>query len=100
MAKYININGTTTTTLLSSTDKQYTGNIKSINISNNSSSNDASISLYLDEEATDDDYYYFKTVDLPKGSSLILDTGLSFDINNYALKFTNTGSNDLSIIIK
>lgn len=100
MAKYINIGTETTTTLLSSDDKQYTGNIKSINISNNHASTDASISLYLDDNANTDDYYYFKTVTLPKGSSLILDTGLSFDINNYALKFTNTGSGDLSIIIK
>tara|TARA_E500000305_G_scaffold15101_1_gene10777 strand:+ start:1902 stop:2204 length:303 start_codon:yes stop_codon:yes gene_type:complete len=100
MAKYIKITSTTTTTLLSSSDKQYTGNIKSINISNNHVSTDASISLYLDDNTTDDDYYYFKTVILPKGTSLFLDDGLSFDISSYALKFTNTGSDDLSIIIK
>tara|TARA_R100000951_G_scaffold63062_1_gene52850 strand:- start:403 stop:702 length:300 start_codon:yes stop_codon:yes gene_type:complete len=99
MAKYINIVSETTTTLLSSTDKQYTGNIKSINISNNAS-HDASISLYLYDNAADSNYYYFKTVNLPKATSLFLDDGLSFDISNYSLKFTNAGSDDLSIIIK
>ena len=98
--KYININSTTTTTLLSSADKQQTGNINSINISNNHSASHATISLYLDDQGGSDDYYFFKTVNLPKGASLFLNEGLSFNINKYALKFTNADSNDISIIIK
>ena len=98
--KYINISSTTTTTLLSSADKQQTGKIKSINISNNHSTSHATISLYLENNSTSDDYYFFKTVNLPKGSAMFLDEGLSFNINNYSLKFINADSNDISIIIK
>lgn len=86
--------------MLSSADKQQTGSINSINISNNHSTSHATISLYLENNSTSDDYYFFKTVNLPKGASLFLNEGLSFDINNYALKFTNADSNDISIIIK
>ena len=99
--KYVNItNAPTTTTLLSNADKQQTGKIKSINISNNHSTSHATISLYLDSNSTSDDYYFFKTVNLPKGASLFLNEGLSFSIDRYALKFTNADSNDISIIIK
>lgn len=99
--KYVNITSTPTTTiLLSNADKQQTGKIKSINISNNHNTSHATISLYLDSNSTNDDYYFFKTLNLPKGTSLFLNEGLSFDINNYALKFTNADSDDISIIIK
>tara|TARA_R100000278_G_scaffold58085_2_gene47710 strand:+ start:1040 stop:1348 length:309 start_codon:yes stop_codon:yes gene_type:complete len=99
--KYVNITSApTTTTLLSNADKQQTGKIKSINISNNRGNTHATISLYLDSNSTSDDYYFFKNVFLPPGTSLFLNEGLSFDINNYALKFTNADSNDISIIIK
>ena len=98
--KYVNITSTTTTTLLSNTDKQQTGKIKSINISNNHNTSHATISLFLDSNSTSDDYYFFKTLNLPKGTSLFLNEGLSFNIERYALKFTNADSNDISIIIK
>jgi len=98
--KYVNITSTTTTTLLSNADKQQTGKIKSINISNNHNTSHATISLFLDSNSTNDDYYFFKTLNLPKGTSLFLNEGLSFNIERYALKFTNADSNDISIIIK
>lgn len=98
--KYINVTTPTTTVLLSTADKQQTGRINSINISNNHSTSHATISLFLDSNTTNDDYYFFKTLNLPKGTSIFLDKGLSFDINSYALKFTHTDSNDISIIIK
>ena len=98
--KYVNITSTTTTTLLSNADKQQTGKIKSINISNNHNTSHATISLYLDSNSTDDDFYFFKTLNLPKSTSLFLNEGLSFNIERYALKFTNADSNDISIIIK
>ena len=98
--KYVNINSTATTILLSSSDKQQTGNINSINISNNHASSHATISLYLENNTTSDTYYVFKTVNLPKGVSMFLDKGLSFDISKYSLKFINADSDDISIIIK
>lgn len=100
MAKYVNISSTTTTTLLSSTTKQGSGDIKSIQISNNHTSTTATVSLLIRNESTSTDYYFFKTLDIPSGVSLFFDELTSFDISKYSLKLDNAGSNDLSVIIK
>lgn len=100
MATYINISATTTTTLLQASSKQATGNISKINISNNHASTDATVSLFLDLVSGTGDFYLFKTLVIPSGVSLVVDDNLAFDIKKYSLKLTNSGSDDLSIIIK
>ena len=97
-AKYIKVSASPET-LLSSSDKQHNGNIKSINISG-ATSTGALVGLYLDPvSTTEDDIYIIKDVLVPQGASLFLDKGLSFDISKYSLKITTTVTG-LSIIIK
>ena len=100
MAKYVNITSATTTTLLQASDKQATGNISKINISNNHATTVATVSLFLDLVSGSGDFYFFKSVVIPIGVSLVFDDKPSFNIDNYSLKLTNAGSDDLSIIIK
>lgn len=100
MAKYVNITSATTTTLLQTSDKQATGNISKINISNNHATTVATVSLFLDLVSGSGDFYFFKTVAIPSGVSLVVDDNLAFDIKKYSLKLTNAGSDNLSIIIK
>ena len=96
--KYVNINSTTTE-LLASTDKQQTGTIKSINIANTNANTASVINLYLDDLNSANDYYFFKNLNLPAGSSLFLDKGLSFDISKYTLKLEASGTTNLTVII-
>jgi len=99
MAKYVNITSATTTTLLQKSDTQHSGNITSIIISNNDNAA-ATVSLFLDLVSGTGDFYFFKSVVIPIGVSLVFDDKPSFNIDNYSLKLTNAGSDDLSIIIK
>ena len=96
--KYINISSGTTE-LLASTMRQTNGNVKSINIANTNAVTASVISLYLDDTSANNDYYFFKNVNLPAGSSLFLDKDLSFDISKYTLKLTASGTNNLTVII-
>jgi hypothetical protein len=98
--KYVNIGSATTTVLLSSSTKQGVGEVGSIQISNNHAADPAVVSLLIRNESTSTDYYFFKTVTIPKGVSLFFDEIPSFDISKYSLKLVHTGSNDLSVIIK
>ena len=96
--KYINISNTDTE-LLASTMKQTDGNVSSINIANTNAATASIIDLYLDDVSANNDYYFFKNVNLPAGASLFLDKDLSFDISKYTLKLKATGTNNLTVII-
>ncbi len=96
--KYINISNATTE-LLASTMKQTDGNVKSINIANTNAATASSIDLYLDDVNANNNYYFFKNVNLPAGASLFLDKDLSFDISKYTLKLQATGTTNLTVII-
>ena len=97
--KYINISSANTD-LLTNTMKQETGDINSINIANTNASTAAVIDLYLEDiDNTNNDYYFFKNLNLPSGASLLLDKGLSFNISKYSLKLHATGTTNLTVII-
>lgn len=96
--KYINISNATTE-LLASTMKQTDGNVKSINIANTHNNTASYIDLYLDDINANNNYYFFKNVNLPPGVSLFLDKDLSFDISKYTLKLQATGTTNLTVII-
>ena len=97
MAKYINVTSTSTTLLTKNT--QYTGNISSVHVSNNSSS-DVEIKLSLYDGVKTEHFYFVKNLVIPTGVSLLLDDNLSFNISKYDLVITTTASPDLTIIIK
>ena len=76
------------------------GNIKSISISNQHASTDATLDFYLDDEVgAGNNIYLIKNLKIPAGVAVVLDK-VSFDNNIYSLKFTNSGGAPLSIIIR
>ena len=98
MAKYYNITSETTTTLLAKGGTSSTGNVRSINISNNSV-NQANVSLELYDGSTS--YNICKNIIIPKGATLLLNEGLSFNIIKYHLRIINTGTAPgLTVILK
>lgn len=106
MGKYINI--TTTSEILinkdtTNTQVQYTGNIASISVCNNSAS-EAVVDLKLkahDASVDTDEVYMLNSVKIPSGVTLLLDHDMKFNVNKYKLQFDNTGSNpDVTIIVK
>jgi len=103
MAKYINTSVTQViiTKDVNNSAYQYTGDIKSISLCNNSTGA-AIVSLTLNAyEVNIPDYSVLKDVNIPPGVVLLLDHDISFDVNTYALDFYNSGvSPDVTIVIK
>ena len=89
-----------TDTILIDFDSQK-GNINNIQISNNSSSNAVTISLFLSDGTTANNAYFFKNLVLPVGVALFLNENLGFDDSVLSLILTTAGTSpDVSVIIK
>jgi len=111
MALYKNITSGTTTTLITK-GASASGIIRKITISNNDGHQADNICLFLEDEtaSTSTDagnvkYYFFKDVDIPYGTSLVLNDNLSFDSNLYHLRIVTQNASDggtpsLTVIIK
>lgn len=77
------------------------GNVNSIQISNNSSSNAVTISLFLYDGTTANNAYFFKNLVLPVGVALFLNENLGFDDSVLSLILTTAGTSpDVSVIIR
>ena len=103
MAIYTNITTGTTTTLITK-GGGVRGNISKITISNNDGHQADNVCLYL-EDASANKYYFFKDLDIPYGTSLVVDDNLSFDSNVYHLRIITQNASDggtpsLTVIIK
>ena len=103
MAIYKNITTGTTTTLITK-GKEASGKISKITISNNDGHQADNVCLYL-EDASANKYYFFKDLDIPYGTSLVVDDNLSFDSNVYHLRIITQNASDggtpsLTVIIK
>tara|TARA_R110002020_G_scaffold144896_1_gene318090 strand:- start:1954 stop:2262 length:309 start_codon:yes stop_codon:yes gene_type:complete len=99
--KYVNVTTSPATTVLIAKSRVVDGNISKISIANFSDHADgATVNLFL-QDASANDYYFFKNVNIPKGASLVLDDNLSFDGSTYSLKMLSTGTSPaLTVIIK
>ena len=95
-----NITSATTTTLIDF--DSHRGNISTIQISNNNSSNPVTIDLYLHDGTVSNDAYIIKNVVIPSGVALLLgDSPVSFNTDVLALKITTAGTSpNVSVIIK
>ena len=106
MAIYKNISSGTTTTLI--TKNVGAGGIRKITIANVDGHQADNVCLFLEDEtaSTSTDagnikYYFFKDIDIPYGTSLVLEDNLSFNSSIYTLKLLNAGSAPaLTVIIK
>ena len=111
MAQYTNITTGTTTTLIAKNGND-SSVINKITIANVDGHQADNVCLFLEDEtaSTSTDagnvkYYFVKDVDIPVGTTLVLEDNLGFDKNVYALRIlTNSdsggGAPSLSIIIK
>ena len=102
MAIYENYTNAAAHTVISKENKRtgigYSGDIKKILISNNST-NSATVGAYLDDDSKQ--HYFCKNVVVPSGASLVLEDNLSFDKGIYNLKVINAGTSpDITVIIK
>jgi hypothetical protein len=96
MAIRTNISSATTTTLTPKAKGK--GSIHSIYISNNST-NDATVSVYVDDDTNQ--YYFIKNLTVPNATAVVLDESIPFDSEIYVLKITNTGTSpNLTVILK
>ena len=92
-----NITSATTTTLIDKLDGN--GNIRSIRITNCSSSNAVTVTLYLDDDTNQ--ISYIENLSIPATCSLLLNEDLNFNNNALALKLTTAGTSpDVNVIIK
>ena len=103
MVIYTNITTGTTTTLITKGGGS-SGNIKKITIANVDGHQADNVCLYL-EDASANKFYFFKDLDIPMGTSLVLDDNLSFDKEKFSLKMitqnaSDSGTPSLTIIIK
>ena len=96
MGFYKNITTSTTTTLVDLSNRK--GELSKIIIANQSA-NDATVSVYIDDNTNQ--YYYIKNLVIPTACSFVLEDNVAFDSLVYKLKITNSGgSPSLSIIAK
>jgi len=111
MARYTNITSGTTTTLITK-GANASGYISKITISNNDGHSADNVCLFLEDETASTStnagnikYYFFKDVDIPYGTSLVVDDNLSFDSGSYHLRIVTQNASDggtpsLTVIIK
>ena len=91
-----NVTSATTTTLIEQ-NKQRSGGVEHIQITNNSAS-DAIVSVYLDDGT--DQFYYIKELVMPTATAFVLNENISFSSLTYALKVDNSGAGpDISITV-
>ena len=116
MGLYTNITTGTTTTLIAKESKRtgtgYSSGIEKITIANVDGHQADNVCLFLEDEevststnAGNNKYYFFKDVDIPYGTSLVLDDNLSFDKSRYHLRIVTQNAADggtpsLTVIIK
>ena len=116
MAVYKNIVTGTTTDLISRESKRTgtgaSGYIKKITISNVDSLTADNVCVFIEDaassastDASNNKYYFIKDVDIPPGTTLVLEDNLGFDKNVYALRMITQndsagGTPSLSVIIK
>ena len=110
MAIYKNISSGTTTTLI--TKNVGAGGIRKITIANVDGHQADNVCLFLEDEtaSTSTDagnikYYFFKDIDIPYGTSLVLEDNLSFNESVYHLRMVTQNASDggtpsLTVIIK
>ena len=103
---YHNITGSTGVDIELLTPGDGASNIKSITISNTRASNDATVSLFIQDDpigAATNTFYMLSTVVIPFNSSLLLDNNdmLSFDNgpSGYGLYMTVGSSDTLDVMI-
>jgi hypothetical protein len=103
MAIYKNITTTGITTLIPKSPRRKnaaSGGVNKITFSNNSASNEATISLQI-WDGTSVGYNIFGNLKLPAGVTLVVDDNLSFDTSAYSLRVEVTGTSPLiDVIIK
>lgn len=89
-------------TLIDIVNSKSVDNISSISICNQHASTAAVVTLFLDDELgnANSEVHIINGVSIPAGVTLVLSSNVSFDNSIYALKLTNTGGLDLSIIIR
>ena len=76
------------------------GNIEKVLVCNRSN-NQAIVSLWINRVSPSRQYFLCKNVEMPGGSSFVLEDNVSFDGNIYSLRMLNTGSNpSIDVIIK
>ena len=116
MALYTNITTGTTTTLIAKENKRtgtgYSSNIKKITIANVDGHQADNVCLFLEDEAAststdagNNKFYFFKDVDIPYGTTLVVEDNLGFDKSIYHLRIVTQNASDggtpsLTVIIK
>tara|TARA_R110000824_G_scaffold233302_6_gene421560 strand:+ start:4468 stop:4779 length:312 start_codon:yes stop_codon:yes gene_type:complete len=103
MGIFKNITTGTNTTLIAK-GGSYGGNIKKITIANVDGHTADNVCVYL-EDGSANKFYFIKDVDIPVGTTLVLDDNISFYSGTYHLKITTQNASDggtpnLTVIIK
>ena len=99
MARYTNVGSTGITTLITK-GSRVSGNISKITISNNSTSNPATVSVQL-WDGTSVGYNIVGNMVIPAGAVLVLTDNISFNSNVFNLRMEVTGTSPiLDVIIK
>ena len=92
-----NITSATTTTIIDKGDNS--GNINTISMTNCSSSNAVTVTLFLDDGTNQTSY--IEGVVIPTNTTLLLNHNISFANSKLALKLTSAGTSpDVNVIIK
>ena len=104
MSKYTKTSTSSPVILLTSSEPEDTGIINSIHITNESVDTSNIVSLNLeavDSSLSTDNIYIIKNVNIPFGTTLVLDNVPNFNIQQYSLKLycTTTGNSGLTVII-
>ena len=105
MSKYTKTSTSSPVTLLTSSTPEDTGIINSVHITNESvdTSNTVSLSLSaVDSSVSLDGVYIIKNVNIPFGTTLVLDSVPNFNIQQYNLKLdctTASAGSGLTVII-
>ena len=111
MAQYTNITTGTTTTLITKNGND-SSVINKITIANVDGHQADNVCLFLEDETASTStnagnvkYYFFKDVDIPYGTSLVLEDNLSFNKREYHLRMVTQNASDggtpsLTVIIK
>lgn len=101
MAIYKNITSGTTTTLITK-NTGVSGRVNKMLISNNNNSTATGVCAMIDD-GSGNIFYFIRDVQIPSGTTLILDDNLSFDSSQYSLRVAHdsgSGNPNLTIIIK
>ena len=106
MARMINIVTGTTTTLISKANTRDTPgkklrDIRKITIANVDGHQADNVCLFLEDEkaststnAGNNKFYFFKDVDIPYGTTLVIEDNLPFDRNSYHLRIVTQNAAD------